>query len=124
MVTAEITIINPPEKSTYLNRYSDKVTFKRIGLLKFEVTGFISSGLRQLRDTTAENLVSIDPSGGPRITAKWEGVDPTDMGEFNKKWKGMKVVSIGFDINEFTKIIIECEYILDKVKWKMIKNPA
>jgi hypothetical protein len=113
------------EKATYLNRHSDKILFKRIGLLEFEITGFMPGGLRTIRGELGTNIIAIDPPGGPLISAHQENTWPsTDLGEFNKKWKGMKVVSINFDMTEFHKIIMECEYILEKIKWKVIKNPA
>ena len=113
------------EKATYLNRHSDKIIFKRIDLLKFQMTGFMPGGTRTIRGELGTNIIAIDPPGGPLISAYQERSWPsTDLGEFNKKWKGMKVIAINFDMTEFHRIIIECEYILEKIKWKVIKNPA
>lgn len=113
------------ERATYLNRYQDKIKFRRIGLLKFEMSGFLAGGVRQLQELDGR-IISIDPSGGPSITAKYEGMDyPTDMGQFNKKWEGIKVISVDLNTTFMpSKIIIECEYILENIEWKKIKNPA
>lgn len=117
------------EKGTHINRHSDKILFERIGLLKFRMTGFMIGGLRRMMDDN-EKILLLDPSGGPRLTSisDYHGWGATDMGEFNKKWKGMKIISFEFALKNDGildgAILIECEYILDKVRWKKIKNPA
>lgn len=113
------------EKATYLNRHLDKIVFERVDLLKFKMTGFMPGGLRTIRGESGTNIIAIDPPGGPLISAYQERSWPsTDLGEFNKKWKGIKVIAINFSMTEFSSIIIECEYLLEKIKWKTIKNPA
>jgi hypothetical protein len=108
------------EKKIYINRHADKIKFERLGLLDFRMSGFIP-GYRRKSIGLDGKTISFDPPGGPMIST--EG---SDMGEFNKKWRDLKVESIELDDIKLgcSSVIIICRYDLSNLKWKTIKNPA
>ena len=113
------------QKKIYLNRYSDKIKFERLDLLKFRMSGFMSGYIKRMVDLDGKTT-SFDPPGGPMIS-----IEESDMGEFNKKWKDLKVESLELEyvedplrILDYTSVIITCKYDLSNIKWKTIKNPA
>lgn len=101
----------------YLNRYSDRIIFKRLEPLKFRMSGFMSGYNRRIIDLNGKTI-TFDPPGGPTIST---GID---MGEFDKKWSNLKIETIESEKSEIESIIITCFYDISNMKWETIKNPA
>lgn len=109
------------EKRTYVNRYSDDILFERIDPLKFRMSGFVSYGIRYIKNDSDSSISAVDPSGGPCISNKSYG-EVTNMGEFNIKWKYLDVETIEPE-GDTGNIILTCKY-SKEIEWKTIKNPA
>jgi hypothetical protein len=93
----------------FKNRHGDEITFIQREENVIVMT-FHSQYYRITKDIN-NNIMSIDPSGGPYIHCEynWGGrrQPATDMGDIDEMWKGVKVKEIKYspDYNGYELII-------------------
>lgn len=104
-------------KSSYVNRYSDKIVIEKISMTEFIMSGY-SPDFYRTSVTEDNKLIMFDPPGGPYMTAEHGNQPGTDMGYFETEWKGFTIESM-----EFVEggIKLTCFY-ETKVEWDELKG--
>lgn len=105
-------------KSSHINRYSDKIIVERISLTEFIMSGY-SPDFYRTSVTEDNKLIMFDPPGGPYMTAEHGDQPGTNMGYFETEWKGFVVESMEFV--EEGGIKLKCFY-ETKVEWDELKR--
>jgi len=85
----------------YINRYNDTISFERIDIDKFIMSGgkYLRFGWDSEKDVSKQRYIFVDPSGGPYIS---EGMT---MGYIHDGWRG-KIVRYITTIEDSKDLLI------------------